>query len=354
MKLRLILCTLIPAMISYHSFIHSSESLYSYKSLDSHRYDAQYFNTSTTSNQSIGIAIIAFNRPDYLARLIRSLEQNPESQFLPFFFFLDGGPQATQAQNQEIITASAIKNKTIIMRNYNYGCPKNNIDAKRFMFDWCGFQTIISMEEDLEVTPSFIGTNVKLHTWARKNFNNIGVVQCWSYCHLPKSEKARNLHKVIHDSKHWWSFVSYCLSKDVWNKISPFLYTYEGFVDQIPGSDDFNLARSKPGKSSMASTIHEWVKKVATHHSVTNDYPSHTEASIRSFIQGGFHPNQDRMTGIALWLAGYIKITTVVNRVAHIGEIGISTNQEFFNRQYKRIMLDDFSETDRTIENFTF
>ena len=38
-------------------------------------------------NQPVGVAIVAFNRPDYLKQLLQSIETNSESQQLPFFFF---------------------------------------------------------------------------------------------------------------------------------------------------------------------------------------------------------------------------------------------------------------------------
>lgn len=324
-----------------------------------YNYEIQYGNKAIIAKQPIAIAIIAFNRPEYLAKVITSLENNLESQSLPFFFFLDGGPEAKQTENIALINASTIKHKIIITRKHNYGCPKNHIDSKRFMFDWCGFEKIVVIEEDLVVSPSFIHLTLELHKWAKEHFSNVGVVQCWSYCYLNQQSKLEKLNMVEASERHWCSFVGYCLDKEVWNNMKPFLYQYELFLDQIPQNDKFNKARSKPGFSSIAPSIRNWIKAILPTRPPFRKkpgkklFPSNSDHLINKYFSSDiFEPNQDAMTAFALWMAGYIKIRTVVNRAQHIGQEGITCNKAKYQKKFQPINLDYFTNQDLQLHQF--
>ena len=328
--------------------------------LESCNYDQRYRNKAIIEKQPVGVLIVAFNRPDYLAQVIASLEQNPESQSLPFYFFLDGGPRAKQQELAALINTSTIKNKEIILRERNYGCPKNHVDSKRFMFDWCGFNKVIVLEEDLVVTPSFLRLNLALHKWAKKRFSNVGVVQCWSYCYLSREEKQKKLDAVFNADSWWWSFVGYCLDKEVWDKMKGMLYEYESFVDQIPHTEEFSKQRSKPGTSFMAPEISAWAQSLIAKRTLMQKtpgkrlFPTNVDRYIKErFRRNRFIPSQDLTTGFCLWIAGYIKIRTVVNRARHIGEIGITVDKERFDEVYDQIKLDDFSHEDDALRYFS-
>lgn len=328
-------------------------------SLESYNYDPFFQNIAIRENQPHAILIVAFNRPDYLGQVIKSLEQNPESQSLPFYFFLDGGTRSRQQENIVLIDASTIKNKTIITRTCNYGCPKNHIDAKRFMFDWCGFDKVIVIEEDLVVSPSFIHMNLELHRWAKENFSNVGVVQCWSYCYLNRRKKLKNLNKVEDSGRHWWSFVGYCLDNEVWTNIRSILYRYESFVDQIPQSEEFDKQRSKPSLSFVAPDIRSWIRTLIPQQIPRIQmpgkkiFPSTSNFYLKKrYALEDFSVSQDTTTGFALWATGYLKIKTVVNRARHIGEEGITVNKEVFDKMFHAIILDTFPHRDRIIQDF--
>lgn len=323
------------------------------------KYDQKHYNRAQQTNQPIGIAIIAYNRPQYLKQLITSLEQNPEAQTIPFYFILDGGPKAKQQENSDLINKSSLKHKEIILRERNYGCAKNQLDALRFMFEWCKFSKVIVMEEDLIVTPSYIKLTLALHAWAQSNYSNIGVVQSYSYCKLNRKQKKRRLHLVQANSIPW-SFVTYCLDKTVWNAMKSTLYTYEAlFVDPIPHTDTFARERSKP-ELIYLDQIKSWAKKlIATQprprlqqarRKVFPDIYANTFKKL--FLGPGVGGNQDNILGFALWLAGYMKIQTVVNRVKHIGEIGISFGPNMHNEWGQDTITLDYFEEDTKIKDF--
>ena len=305
-------------------------------------YDIKYRDISSLTKQPVGVVIIAYNRPHYFRQLIRSLEQNPESQTLPFYFLLDGGSRAKQAENADIIKQSSIKYKEIIFRPRNYGYSKTVIDAYKFMFDWCNYKKIIFFEEDLVVSPHYIKLTLNLHEWATSNYSNIGAVSCWSYCFLNKEAKAKLLNRVQEPSTgYWWSFVSYCLDNDVWNEVGPLLYQYEEFIDQIPHTDEFAEARSITKMWEGAPKIQAWTRALCLNKlQIDNKNPIlrfRTRPGKKVFpglnmyraIRDHYSPtgiasaNEDAIMAFCFWLKGYIKIETVVNRITHIGEVGL-------------------------------
>ena len=83
------------------------------KALIDFHYEEKFQNIADKTNQTTGIMVVAFNRPHYFRQVIESLEMNPESQTLPFYFFLEGGKGATQQENLEIINSSNIKHNRL-------------------------------------------------------------------------------------------------------------------------------------------------------------------------------------------------------------------------------------------------
>ncbi|MDQ0883805.1 hypothetical protein QFZ73_004816 [Peribacillus sp. V2I11] len=326
--------------------------------MENYDYDPSYYHRSLQQNQPVAILVVAYNRPEYFKEVIVSLERNPESCTLHFYFFLDGGPGAKQEENKMIIINSKIKNKEIITRKRNYGCAKNLIDARRFMFDWCKYEKIIVIEDDIIVSPHYIRTLLALHQWAKQNYRNIGVVQCWSYCFLNSEEKRKKLPLVQNNETYWWSFVSYCLDQEVWHALRPLLYEYETrFVDKIPWTEDFFKERSKPSLSSVGSDIRTWVKHIIDIQGPKLDKEGpyfKTNIDLRAIFASINYDitNQDVMTGFALWMAGYVKIETVVNRARHIGKYGITVDEKLFKLlHHDKITLDHFDE-DATLTDF--
>ena len=78
-------------------------------SLESYGYDSLYRDTSNRMSEPVGIAIICYNRPHYLAQLVKSLERESRGSNTPLLFLLDGGPRAKQTENADLIQKSTIK-----------------------------------------------------------------------------------------------------------------------------------------------------------------------------------------------------------------------------------------------------
>ncbi len=308
-------------------------------------YDSAYFDYAKKTGHGTAVAVVAYNRPHYFKQLLDSIAQNPESQTLPFFFFLDGGAPQEQAENWALINASPIQNKHVIAREINYGCPKNHIDSKRFLFDWCHFDRIVVLEEDLLLSNRYFETLLSLDDWAHERYTNIGTVQLWSNCRLSRKEKQAILSQVREVTPHW-TMVTYALRRHVWEDIRPLLSTYETFIDPLLGREEYQRARSKPKNGPTFLDYQKWIQKTAKSHdrkAILSQFDSPQWNSIywvKSWSPNGEIPmNQDQITSFSIWLAGYTRLQTTVNRVAHIGEKGISPKHST-----NTIILDQFPE----------
>lgn len=325
--------------------------MWNYIFSDEYCYEEMYRSCSSVMDQDTAILVVAFNRPDYLQQCIKSIEANPESEYMPCIFALDGGPKSKQEENIALIEESSIKRKIILLRDRNYGCPKNHIDAKRFAFNWCNFKRVIITEDDILISPQYIRFILNLHDWATTKYDNIGAVQAWSYCFLPASEKQKKLD-LVRENDRCWSFVTYCIDLVAWKKIEPVLYTYESFIDEIPSTEEFDKARSKPSFWFGAEKIRQWIygivngKKDPGIHQGSEFLASRYNKLFRDFFKRrNLQPNQDNLMGLSFFMNDLIKLSTVVNRAIHIGAEGISFNQDLFiKHNYHKIILDTFTQ----------
>jgi hypothetical protein len=320
-------------------------------------YDKIFLNFSKSINKKTAVAVFCYNRPQYFNQAVKSIERNPESRTLPFFFFLDGGPESRQKDYVKIIDSSAIKEKYIIRRRQNYGIGKNIIDAKRFLFDFCNFETLVLTEEDIQMNDTFFNLLFKVHAWAHEKYDNIGTVQCWNEkCLLSDEQKLDSLN-LLKPVLPWWSGVCYTQTKKVWSDIAPILYYYEkNFIDTVKKNTKF---KSKPSRGPYAKAINNWLRDLINSRNVSHssnslrlDYDRVKDHIISTKNLSG---NQDFVNAIALWLKGYERLQTVVNHLIHIGEHGCTFKGDQYKktsmylqtlRNYNLSMINDFKIID--------
>jgi len=318
-------------------------------------YDIIYKNYSLKNKQENAVLVLAYNRPAYLKQCLKSLEQNEEAAETPFIFALDGGLNSTQKENLEIIKKSKIKNKIILTRNRNYGCPKNHVDAYRFVFDWCKFKKMIMLQEDIIVSSTYLSFILHLHSWASKSYSNIGAVHGFSYCLLPPQQKYVRQNLVTEDSLHWL-FRTFCMDQKAWNKIRKTLYDYEKFIDQIPHTNIYNRERSKPIVWEQASLILDWMRELVTH-KMPNSSCSHIlHSEYLSFFENIYlnenSPNEDIIMGLAFFLNDLVKLRSIVNRAITIGKEGISEDSLVEANIYDKILKLDILPYDARVSSF--
>jgi len=291
-------------------------------------YDISYKNYSLRNKQETAVLILAYNRPEYFSECIKALEQNKEAAEIPFIFALDGGPNSRQKENIAILKKSKIKNKIILRRDRNYGCPKNHIDAYRFIFDWCKFKKMIMIQEDILISSTYIAFILNFHSWATKTYTNIGAVHGLAYNAFSFSEKENNKSLVIEDRQPW-HFRTFCMNNAIWDRVKLIMYSYENFLDKIPTTELYTKARSKPAFWEEAHKIHTWALHLVQKKSIATASPNFLLSRYplyfkTYFLSGSFNPDEDSILGLAFYMNDLVKLHSVVNRAVNIGKYGIS------------------------------
>ncbi len=330
-------------------FFQRNNALDEIINIKNYNYDYIYKNFAIKKNQETAIIVFCYNRPDYFKQCITSIEKNLESLTHTFIFAVDGGPRSKQKEYEEIILQSKIKNSILLFRSRNYGCPKNHIDGFRFAFDWCKFNKLIIMQDDIVISPTYFTFLLHLHTWAKDSYDNIGVIQAWDHTMSIAKKEKKNQLNYVKENLNWWSFVSFCMDNNCWHKIKFFIEKYELFIDKIPLTDDFEYQRSKPYESLWKGNkeICEWIYSFMHK---KNNFLSHID--LEDYINSrDFGTNSDIVLGCALYLHNLIKLTTPVNRIIHIGKNGISLTEELHHLWFGKMNLDIFEE-DKDIKNF--
>lgn len=301
-------------------------------------YSERYNGFSQKSGFETAVVIFGYNRPHYFQEVLKALEENPEAQELPFFFILDGGKKAKQGEYIEMIYKSPIKHKFIIERPINYGLHFNIIAGLRFLFDWCEFTRVIHFEDDVVVTPTYLGLMLRLDKWAHKHYDNIGAVQGFRPCKMPVEEKIRK-REIVAETPGLW--LGYCMRKSVWDDIKDIMYEYE---DNFLG-----------GKRLESKVIKPWMKEKIKHKKVFKDIPddkrwaSPHDPYYDDLTERGV--GQCGMLTMSLYLKGYVRLTMIANRAINIGEEGANYKSSKWHNHFDGVTL-DIIEGDDTLVNF--
>lgn len=319
-------------------------------------YDPAYYEFSKTSGIDTAILMTAYNRVDYFKSALEAIAENPESQEIALFFFLDGGPEAKQKELTAVIASFAFPHAHIIARDKNLGCEKNIIDSRRFMFDHCQFDKVIIMEDDHVIAPNGISTILKMYEWGKKEIDRFGAVTLWSDRKLSKENKSRFLsvltepyRKKTRYTANQGSFYTlplywvFCLDREVWDDIKDFQYEYERLFIHTPKFD-----RSK------IPAIHKWERQRLVR---SKKFYEKTDSRIAKIIGDPLSvptvPFQDGATDVSLREKGYRYVVPAVNRMENIGVYGLHFTPHLWKKLCSNLCLDVF-EQDLALETFQF
>lgn len=288
------------------------------------------------------VCVAAYKRPEYFTQCLASLEKNPESQTLPFFFYLDGGHGSMVRSNMDLIEKTNIKEKHIIARGEWYGLGRNLIDVRRQTFETHGFDQMIFFEEDMIITPQYIRLLLNLRDWGLKR--NIATVQASPVCVLSKEDKEKRLTEVRNGTE---IFSGYLMDRDCWLRIRDVLYEYES-----------SFLMDRPYRNRPHVAILKWMaKKLGERTEPEPDADFLPVGKLPCPFRPGrpWPTSQDGVTAMAMWRAGYDgRLTTVINRAHHIGEWGEHVRPHNYKQnKFDQMVLDEF-ESDAELKSFVW
>lgn len=283
------------------------------------------------------IGIIGCDRPFYFRRVVESLSKNKDIDKYPIFVFLDEcGDKSATAEHAKLIE-QYLPWTNIIYRSLNYGCGRNIIDARRQLFDNLEYPKVFILEDDMEVSTSYIAFTLKLLEWGRKNFHNIGAAQGWNFCRLSKKVKEKNWNSVIPTLTNWWGYV---MIKECWDSIKDDMYLYENLFLM---DGEYHTRKHDSIKTWFKLKFEKGRKKLGEKLFANYDTGELQEQFKRYFASPP--TGQDAATMHLFYLAGWDRLAPVVNRGLYIGQQGIHMNPSMWTRH-------GFSEVDLYVRNY--
>jgi hypothetical protein len=255
---------------------------------------------------NIPICVMSFNRPDYLGRVLQSLQRqrgcNIENRNV--VLFQDGAvnpfSNERHASDEDINKCidtfkSYFPNGNIRTSLVNLGVALNFERAERYVFEELNSDCAIFLEDDLVLSDDYIAV---LENLIESFFQDqrVGYVTAYGHHNRSLEEQRANRNKLI-SLYHNWGFALY---RRQWLKIRSHLLEYLNLIKDI-------------------------------------DYTKRDRESIsKLFASWGFGcpaTSQDAAKTIACCIDGAIKINTYACNATYIGEHGLHMNPELFQKR---------------------
>ena len=297
----------------------------------------QYFrNVDMINNKwNCPVAICTYNRPVYLDKCLQAISNfyKIEDEKIPVYVFCDGVDDTTREKNITIIEKYQCVIKTFYQTK-NLCIARHIHYMREMMFDKLNFNRLIFFEDDIVPSPYYYQYMNRLFDLFEKNDKTVGAINSCSICFLPLTEKIIYMNHFSDTLSH---LNNYVMSKNTWIAIKPMMQEYiDTFLS--PG-DDYRTINH--------DGVLQWLqKKISrTNYNLLDIIKIKTTMSYLT-------SSQDSVTNVAMRVNNLRYLSTLVNRVLNIGEIGYHFEKEdYIARDFDKISLDIFPEDLLKINN---
>jgi hypothetical protein len=248
------------------------------------------------------IAILSFNRPNYLREVLLSLRPQVDER-IQIILFQDGflNPYSGRlcAQPEDIAACVELFRTilpwgTVAASDRNLGIAENYERAEEEIFVHIKASCGLFLEDDLVLSPNFLAVTGMLLDLARRDAR-IGYVSAYGDFWATASEQKRRARELIHMHENW----GFAMTRDAWLAERPFRCEY---LSRIQGTD--------------------YVQR------------DHAEI-IRFYESRGWKTaitSQDAARWIACLELAKVRLTTVPCHARYIGRVGVHFNEEYYDR----------------------
>ena len=255
------------------------------------------------------IAIMSFDRPDYLRQVLDSLRAQRDARLdeREIVLFQDGARNVASGMERALAAdidacvaafEAAFPGRPIERSPVNLGVALNFERAENHVFDRMEADAAIFLEDDLLLEPRYLATLERLIALARHD-KRIGYVAAYGHHWVPLAEQRRQPARYVL-LEHNWGFA---LMRRQWLRNKPYVDAYLSIVRDL----DY---RTRPRRE-----IHRL---------------------YRSWDMGCPGDSQDVTKTLACCLTGAVKINTTACLGRYIGEQGLHMNPaEFARRKYQ-------------------
>jgi hypothetical protein len=279
----------------------------------------------------LGVAVFNHNRVHYNKLVIESLLSNPEHKVLPFHFFIDGDPSKDSgvAEVVKLIDNAPFPFKHMYFRGKQTGPNYTIVDGTQRMFEIHDYDKVIMIEDDNLQVSNSLKISINLSDYFDQ-FNNIGLTFSNSICYFPLEEKKQRLNEVVVSE----GLPANCtLYKRAWSSIRDIMINYKNYVSK---GVEFNGIETA-----------EYLNDVVKHKEdiVGNIFPVDRRSHYLESAPNVSHVNHDCVLKIALAVKGYSALSTTVNFMKIIGEVGLNFDETLFKTLgLDKTVLDEIPE----------
>jgi len=241
----------------------------------------------------IGVGIISWDRPQYLAQLIESLEKNILTE-TNFHLFQDGAvckfTNEELADTNKIVESigvfykSKLPNKHYHVRDKNVSVAINQFEAMQYLRK--NYEQFIFLENDVIVSSNFMILTRRLLEQFKKD-ERVACISPGLRLLCKENDIGKNLNKLKYSKGHFWAEA--CWSSK-WERVEKEYMTY------------YNIVKNTP-------------------------YRKRDEVAIRALFARNGHKapttSQDQGKDWAIQKAGMKRARLIVNRATGIGDHGI-------------------------------
>lgn len=277
------------------------------------------------------IVLIACNRFNYFKQVVDSLKHQVKNRDVYLFLDKPLDNSSTEFHNSYFQESFAKHNYCFsYIRTEHFGCGLNIIDARNTVFQ-NNIEAAFIFEDDLVVSPNYIALTEEFYNKYTQTHFNVGSFQCWSECHLPLEEKKNRTLDVFSTYENLWG---YLLSKRCWEDIKPMIMEYSELF--LKKNTDY---RNRPHQDIYRWILFQHIKHprylFPLSYINNKDEESGRISYMKQFITG-----QDAVTIHSMYIKGYTRLATVVNRAKYIGETGVHKNPAMFRKMgYDKIEM---------------
>lgn len=251
----------------------------------------------------IGVGIVSFDRPDYLAQLVESLEGQTCGAGVEYHLWQDGavnefsGRECADPVDIEasvaVFAGSSLERRFFHVREGNVGVAINQFEGIETMVQF--YDYVLMIEDDVVLSRYYLRLVRVLLAQLEGTEDVFGV--CLGFKKLCRPGRLQeNLDKIFRTCGHWWAEAFYA---DRWARMRPF---FLDFYELVEGIDYVE----RPTRAIQAVfRRHGWPSPV---------------------------DSQDAAKDMAIYAAGMERVRTVVNRAVSVGERGVHFNPGVFRR----------------------
>lgn len=249
----------------------------------------------------LGIAIIAFDRPQYTRRLLASLEQQTDLEGVAFHFWQDGavnaysgrvaGDQNRIEQTRALWAKAELPCKHTHWRIQNVGIGIHQFEALEWMIQ--RYRQIVILEDDVVLSPFWLRL-VRVLYGQMDEWPDVFSFSLGFRRRCGRGQIAANLNRLTTARSHWWAE---CFTAANWARVRGNFLLYYRLIQEV---DYANLPREEI---------------LALYEADGWDWPYVTQDAAKEW---------------AVWRADMVRAVAVVNRAIGIGKEGMHFNPAIF------------------------